>query len=509
MKPLRPFAPFLLVALFFCGGSARANEVIEDQWHVVLSGEDRIGYMHTTVTQKDDGGPITSTQDVKLVMARAGTEIELEIGSSFVETPDGQPVRATSRLNMGGEPVVTRVVFKPEHIEVMSGQSGRMTTTRQPPIEGDWMTPRALNRYLEAQLVAGADTIVASTVDVAAGLKPVGTRMVRVGPEDVEVYGKTVPATAWDVTVSSLPGVTLRDYLSDEGKSIKSTIPLLPGLELTVLEADKDLALSKLTPAEMMAQTFVVPNRKIERPRELTRAVYQLKTRGGDALPALPQLGVQEYDPAGRVSVDMSRVADEPIEAERFLRASAVLNHEAPAVRAWLEPLQRVRLAGGQAATAEFLRQEVHQNIRTKDLSVGFATASDVACTKQGDCTEHAVLLAALLRGAGIPSRCVSGLVYADQFAGHKGIFGYHMWTQAWIKTEKHAGEFGGGGGRWVDFDATLPDGVRFDATHIALSVSDMNDGLVGNDMAALLPLLGNLEIEVVHTGYGDAAGDR
>ena len=38
-----------------------------------------------------------------------------------------------------------------------------------------------------------------------------------------------------------------------------------------------------------------------------------------------------------------------------------------------------------------------------KDLSVGFATAADVARTAQGDCTEHAVLLAALLRASDIP----------------------------------------------------------------------------------------------------------
>ena len=181
-----------------------------------------------------------------------------------------------------------------------------------------------------------------------------------------------------------------------------------------------------------------------------------------------------------------------------YLKPSPVLNHDDPAVQAWLEPLRRARLAGGVSATAEFLRQEVHRNIQSKDLSVGFATASDVARTKQGDCTEHAVLLAAMFRGAGIPSRCVSGLVYADQFAGHESIFGYHMWTQAWIDQDGD----GPRPGRWLDYDATLPGDTRFDATHIALSVSDMNGGLISNEMAALLPLLGNLEIEVVQTDY-------
>ena len=114
-----------------------------------------------------------------------------------------------------------------------------MTTTMKPPIEGDWLPPAALSRHLEAQLAAGAARIEARTVDLASGLKPIETTMVRVGPEVVEVYGKAVPATAWDLTVSSLPGITLRDYLDDQGTSIKSTIPLMPGIEMTVLEAEQ------------------------------------------------------------------------------------------------------------------------------------------------------------------------------------------------------------------------------------------------------------------------------
>jgi hypothetical protein len=72
------------------------------------------------------------------------------------------------------------------------------------------------------------------------------------------------------------------------------------------------------------------------------------------------------------------------------------------------------------------------------------------------------------------------------------------MWTQAWIVSDPDVP----GAGRWVDLDATLPGGVAFDATHIALSVSDLSGGAVTNELAALLPVLGNLEIEVVETEY-------
>jgi transglutaminase-like putative cysteine protease len=94
------------------------------------------------------------------------------------------------------------------------------------------------------------------------------------------------------------------------------------------------------------------------------------------------------------------------------------------------------------------------------------------------------VLLAALLRAAGIPARLVTGLVYLADFAGAEGVFGYHMWVQAWT------------GGSWLDLDATLPGG--FDATHVALAVSDLAGPEPGGELDRLLPLVGKLRIRVL-----------
>jgi hypothetical protein len=144
---------------------------------------------------------------------------------------------------------------------------------------------------------------------------------------------------------------------------------------------------------------------------------------------------------------------------------------------------------------AEQLRAFVREFVQTKDLSVGFATASEVARTAQGDCTEHAVLLAGLLRAAGIPSRTVSGLIYvSDPFVGQRDVFGYHMWTQAWLMPDGHAV----GEPRWVDLDATRA--VPFDSAHIALGVSAMDDTQLFNDLVKLAPMLGRVGIKVLES---------
>src|SRR5690606_5928862 len=95
---------------------------------------------------------------------------------------------------------------------------------------------------------------------------------------------------------------------------------------------------------------------------------------------------------------------------------------------------------------AETLREFVYGYIEKKNLGVGFATASEVARTASGDCTEHGVLLAAMLRAGGVPSRVVAGLLYVDEFEGATETFGYHMWTQALVDIN--------GTASWIDVDA-------------------------------------------------------
>ena len=109
-------------------------------------------------------------------------------------------------------------------------------------------------------------------------------------------------------------------------------------------------------------------------------------------------------------------------------------------------------------AQMQHLEQFVRTYIRTKSLNVGYASALEVARKPEGDCTEHAVLLAALGRALGIPTRVVDGLAYTDRYAGLDHVFVPHAWVQAYVD------------GRWQSFDAALHG---FDAGHIALSVGD------------------------------------
>ena len=121
-------------------------------------------------------------------------------------------------------------------------------------------------------------------------------------------------------------------------------------------------------------------------------------------------------------------------------------------------------------------------------MGVAFATAAEVAKNLEGDCSEHGVLLAALCRAAGIPSRVVGGLVYAEELkvpgAEERGAFGFHMWTEVWI-------------GEWVALDATLGQGF-VDATHVALARSAMESESSQFDLVPIGKYMGKLSIKVL-----------
>jgi len=132
---------------------------------------------------------------------------------------------------------------------------------------------------------------------------------------------------------------------------------------------------------------------------------------------------------------------------------------------------------GGTTDTAKASAQIesfVDGYITQKDLSVGYASALEVARSRQGDCSEHALLTAAICRAAGIPARVVAGIVYADVILGKQNAFGAHLWTQVYLD------------GKWYSLDATRSTS-GFSSGHIALVYCDGNP----TDFYALVNRLG------------------
>src|SRR5262249_53273448 len=91
---------------------------------------------------------------------------------------------------------------------------------------------------------------------------------------------------------------------------------------------------------------------------------------------------------------------------------------------------------------ARMIEKWVNSNMRSLNFDNGIATADHVARTMEGDCTEFAMLGAAMCRAAGVPSRTALGLVYHVDKGTPK--LSYHMWMEVNIN------------GQWIALDPTL-----------------------------------------------------
>jgi hypothetical protein len=113
----------------------------------------------------------------------------------------------------------------------------------------------------------------------------------------------------------------------------------------------------------------------------------------------------------------------------------------------------------------------VFQTIK-KQPTLSIPRAVEIVMQREGDCNEHATLLLALLRAAGIPSRMALGLTLL------RDRFYYHAWVEAYL------------GRKWISLDPTFNQ-VPADVTHLKLA-EGMEEGMV-----SLLPVIGKLKIEI------------
>ena len=486
-------------------GQAPAGRVLFDRWYALSLQGQQMGWMHEHVRQHD--GRITTSSQMNVALSRGAIAVEIEMASDFTETVDGKPIEAVSVQSLGAGQTVKTMRFGDDGIELILREGSQERTKKLPHPAESWEPPAAAGRRLEKEAAQGKKQITLRRMDPAAGTTVVKEHWQYQAEETVEVMGKVVPATKWAVTSSMMPSMVTTCHIDAQGHMVRTTLTLIPGMGFEIVQADEQLAKAMVTPPELLVSTLVRPDKPIAQPRRLRSAIYELAFAApkGSAnfSPQLPRGGSQRVvwgdNRTARVVIDLDETVnprdDLPTDAHR--QATAMLNSDDPKVRNLAaEALGPIGRTMPVADRAEELRQFVHGYIDAKSLAVGFATASEVARTRQGDCSEHAVLLAAMLRSAKIPSRTVSGLLYVDQFAGQQGVFGYHMWTQAW---------FGGdvGGGRWVDLDATLGNDTPFDATHIALVRSALTDEAMMNDMIDMAPMIGRLSIRVIDTSFG------
>jgi transglutaminase-like putative cysteine protease len=484
----------LLVAALAIAGGARGAwagwKTVEERWWVQELGGKPCGRMVERVEEGDgdDAGRVRTSSRVELRFRRAGQETRVELESVFVETTAGEPVEA-SVAQGGGTPVRYRFA-KDGQAWVATVDRGTAGAGERKRIEGEFLAPRAASALVSARHKAGAAEIAFHAIDVQSGLSVAEIVMTR---------GKADGTQTRYSTRNSLVPAVGSELLDADGRSVETTVDF-PGLgEFRSRLADKvaaDRAYDAAT-FDLLVGTFV-KTAPIARYDEQSRLAFTVRADadGGVDLPSEGAQVVRRMDArTQRVEIDVMRgsaAAAGDATDQRWLRATELLDFDSAPVK---ELLAKAKFPkdGDAYRDAEALRRLVFRHLRRKDLATAFGSASDAARTQGGDCTEHAVLLAALLRAKEIPSRVASGLVYVPAMAGQGPGFGWHLWTQALAPAP--------GGGKeavWIDLDATLGGGGRgFHAGHILVATSDLAGGATDPAFARAVGMLGGIRIEL------------
>jgi len=471
--PLRPLYPlaFLLAALTLCHRTAYAANTPPNtpdrtvEYYALLANGQKIG--HAIVKRHHHNNQITSTQHATFTISRLATPLTITLTETHVETPDGKPLRFKTLQQVSNNAVHTQGLFKNNalHTKTANGLTQHTKTIPWPK------NARMLEglRLLQQQKGLKPGTTYHYQIFNGADLSFMAAQTRVEKPQTVDLLGRVLRLHHLRTTYQLGTGQLLEHaWIDDNANTLKSRFTVM-GIQLDMVACDKTFALSDDQTVDFFKK-WTIPAPQAFDPDTPHTIRYTLQTQASRPCP-LPTTDRQTLK---IIDNNHARLTVRP--ASDPHTATLPYKGQDPRAQAALKPSQYIQsdhpdiinLATtviGQnkdtASAAKRIARFVAQYIRKKNLSVGYASALEVLHNKQGDCTEHAVLTAALCQAAGIPAELVIGLVYYQTSPQDPPCFAPHAWTQVYVA------------GQWLEIDATRPQGVS--AAHIAFA--NGNDG--------------------------------
>lgn len=319
----------------------------------------------------------------------------------------------------------------------------------------------------------------------------------RMPPQSLRLRdGSTIAVTRHDYWPTNQPELRSSVYYDNEQNVVLVEQPLLgKTLRFYLTDAATALGEDNLQSLDLQFLTALPLRRPLLNP-ERSNVVRMMISVGDSEQISLPASDFQavEQKTANSVIVTLTRPATSMDGAQptaippntrrpdrKFTESSKWINSRDDSIR-------RMGAIAGGAVTdphekCKRLSSYIESHLRPSAFSTSLRTASEVAKSKQGDCTEYAVLLAAIMRSEGVPARVAVGFAYVPNPAS----FAPHMWTEAWIN------------GQWIPFDATLGGEVN-PLTRLKVLDSPLSDNVKSGTMlfVPLLDFLGRATVEIL-----------
>ncbi|MCB1560431.1 MAG: transglutaminase domain-containing protein [Xanthomonadales bacterium] len=469
----------LLASLLFTPLAAArdgASAVDESFFRVDLDGH-RVGTLHSQRIAGDDR--VMTRERMSMTLGRGGTQLTISSDRRQEETSDGRPIRFATRTDAAGSVSEWEGDIDADgslRIDVQRGNAPRLEQMPWPRgallseglrLEQTRHGYKAGTRY--RMKAFDTDGLQAYDIDVEVGeaaAMEVNGRKEHLIPVRQRLHFPrgTTESTSW---------------VRADGTLRRSQLPVM-GLELTMTACDHACDQDAVDDTDVLAATLTRSPRPLTLP-ERHRPLELLLEAEGAAATSMHSLGEvpgQQVNPDSqsgryRLRIDPLGAIGSPPGPDD-LRATRWLQSDDPKLLDFARSHADGHDSAGSIMAA--LEKAVRSHISDKSLRIGYASASETLHSREGDCTEHALLLAALARASGIPARVATGLVYSDRYAGQRDVFIPHAWVQAWV------------GGKWRGYDAAL-NGM--DSGHLAIGVGDGDPYRYYEGMS----VLGNLKI--------------
>jgi len=511
MRPSRSnaslFAALLLGALTSTGLWAEEQKPVFEEWSILVIDGKQCGYGSTITTMTDTPtGPQYHTVLVQeFVVKRLEISMKVTETSKVTEDADGAVLKFEEETSTFGSNIKSSGVREGDDLVVSSrGQVKRYHISRLAALG-----PEKIRQMTKAVPLKPGQPFSFNLFASEYPQAVVTQKGAIVGQETRTVRG--TDRKVWKMTseLSMLPGVISTTWVDDQGNDVEALTPYAGLGELHQFAATRAECMKEPEGVEVFTTSVIRPQRAIPSPGDLTQAVYRLTQEKPDQKFLLWDKGEQRIlaSAPGTCELAVSAQAISPSEItwqlphadtpelHPFLQTTSYLEVNSPDIRSLAK--EAVGDEKNPVKAAHRIEQFVRDYIIHKDMSIGFASAQETAKSREGDCTEHAVLCAALGRAAGLPTRCVVGFGYLPPGMGdtaltnevddETGMFVGHMWAEAWV-----------GPDQWVPMDAALRG---FDVGHIAVMKTSLEEV---NPLVELLgpmnQVLQDLKVEVLKT---------
>ena len=485
----------------------QTNKPVFEEWTVLLLEGKQCGYGSTITTRVETPtGPQFHTEhQEEFVVKREDTDLKIVENFKITEDADGGVLNFEQTTSGVGSSITSTGIREGDDLVV----TGRGETQRYHIPRLAALGPEKIRQLSNAVPLKPGQPFSFNTFSTDYPQAVVTVKGTVVDQEMRNVRGKE--RNLWKLTneTSIMPGLLSTSWVDDQSNDVEA-LTVIPGIgDLHEYVSDRAECMKQPEGADIFTPNVLHPQRAIPTPGDQEQAVYRLIVPGSSDKLNLWDQGEQHVlsSTPGNCEVE---VTDHPIapdeitwqlphadtpELHPYLQASTYLEVNSPEIQTLSK--QAVGDEKNPVRAAHLIEAFVRAYITKKDLNIGFASAQETAKSREGDCTEHAVLCAALGRAAGLPTRCVIGFGYippgendpaiAEVSDADTGIFGFHMWAEAWV-----------GPDQWVPMDAALNG---FDVGHIAITKTALEEINPLVDLnGPVLQLMENLQIIVLKT---------